>query len=83
MELRIGVTGKVRCVYSEVIDLAELGPLRVRRASHVEPDRHGNWQLDLQPVGGPVLGPFRLRSEALLAENAWLTAHWLRTECDF
>ena len=29
------------------------------------------------PVGGPVLGPFDRRSEALEAERAWLEAHWL------
>ncbi len=31
---------------------------------------------DLSPVGGPVLGPFRLRSQALAAEQAWLDG-WL------
>jgi hypothetical protein len=26
----------------------------------------------MSPVGGPVLGPFRLRRDALAAEVAWL-----------
>ena len=49
----------------------------IARASHVEPDPDGRWQADLRPVGGPVLGPFDRRSEALAAELAWLEAHWL------
>ena len=30
------------------------------------------WIADLRPVGGPVLGPFLLRGEALAAEREWL-----------
>ena len=29
------------------------------------------------PVGGPTLGPFARRSDALAQETAWLEAHWL------
>jgi hypothetical protein len=76
MQLRIDPRGQVTCVYDEVIDLASLGPVSIRRASHVEPDSHGQWWADLAPVGGPRLGPFRLRSEALQAERAWLEIHW-------
>ena len=39
---------------------------------HVEPDRDGFWWADMGPSGGPVLGPFRSRSEALAAEMGWL-----------
>jgi hypothetical protein len=28
-------------------------------------------------VGGPVLGPFDRRSDALEAERDWLERHWL------
>ncbi|WP_242687916.1 hypothetical protein [Alienimonas californiensis] len=42
------------------------------RASHVEPADGGVWTADLSPSGGPVLGPFPLRSEALTAEADWL-----------
>ena len=59
------------------IDLAALGAPRITRASHVEPDESGRWLADLAPVGGPVLGPFERRSEALEAEVAWLEANWL------
>jgi hypothetical protein len=81
MELIIKPGGVVRCIYSEEIDLTTLGSPVISRASHVEPDQHGRWLADLSPVGGPVLGPFLRRSEALAAEQAWLEANWLgRTE---
>lgn len=54
--------------------LGELGAVSIRRASHVEPDG-GGWTADLAPVGGPRLGPFRLRAEALAAERRWLHRH--------
>jgi len=77
MQLIVQPDGQVHCVYGEEIDLSALGPLSVRRASHVEPDRDGQWLADLSPVGGPLLGPFICRSEALGAELAWLQTHWL------
>jgi hypothetical protein len=77
MQLLIQPDGTVRCVYGETIDLAALGPLTIGRASHVEPTPSGRWLADLSPVGGPVLGPFPQRSEALSAETAWLAEHWL------
>jgi len=33
------------------------------------------WYSDLLPVGGPVLGPFAARDDALAAEVAWLNEH--------
>jgi hypothetical protein len=77
MELIVAAGGGVRCLYGETIDLAELGPLAIVRASHVEPDEQGCWSADLAPVGGPVLGPYRRRSEALAAEAAWIGEHGL------
>jgi hypothetical protein len=77
MDLLVDRTGQVRCVYGECIDLATLGRAEIRRASRVEPTPDGRWTADLRPVGGPVLGPFGRRSEALAAELAWLEAHWL------
>lgn len=67
--------GEVRCVYGEEIDLAAIGAVRIARASHVEPDAQGRWWADLAPVSGPVLGPFVRRSDALVAERAWLEGH--------
>ncbi len=77
MNLVIEADGRVRGVFGEEIDLAALGTPRISRASHVEPDEEGRWLADLAPVGGPILGPFERRSEALDAEVAWLEANWL------
>jgi hypothetical protein len=72
MEMVVGAGGEVRCIYDEALDLREIGRLQITRASHVEPDQDGYWWADMGPVGGPVLGPFGSRSEALLAERGWL-----------
>ncbi|MEX2170068.1 MAG: hypothetical protein WD851_12225 [Pirellulales bacterium] len=77
MELVIDSRGGCRLVYDEALDLSSLGPVSIRRASHVEPTAAGEWHADLSPVGGPVLGPFAKRSAALTAEQAWLELHWL------
>ena len=77
MNLIVEKDGQIRGVYGEAIDLAALGSRAITRASHVEPDSEGRWHADLSPVGGPILGPFEKRSEALDAEVAWLEANWL------
>ena len=78
MELIIQPAGTARCVYDEAIDLSQLGEVKIKRGSHVEPNEEGNkWSADLSPVGGPVLGPFDNRSDALQAEVAWLHDYWL------
>ena len=77
MDLVIEPAGQVRAIYGEAIELSALGQPSITRASHVEPGPDGRWSADLQPVGGPVLGPFDRRSAALEAEHAWLVAHWL------
>jgi hypothetical protein len=53
-----------------------VGAVTPRRASHVEPTAALTWTADMAPSGGPVLGPFATRTEALQAEHAWL-ASWL------
>jgi len=77
VELVIDPRGECRLIYDETLDLAAIGEFSIRRASHVEPTASGNWQADLSPVGGPILGPFAKRSAALAAEAAWLAQHWL------
>jgi hypothetical protein len=77
MDLHINPAGVIRCLYGEWIDLSSLGELSIRRASHVEPDGLGQWWVDLSPVGGPRLGPFSRRSQALEAEEHWLANHLL------
>jgi hypothetical protein len=73
MELVVGVDGVARCIYDEALDLREIGKLQITRASHVEPDADGYWWADMGPSGGPVLGPYGSRSEALAAERGWLS----------
>ena len=58
MELIVLPDGSVRGLYDEALDLAALGQLTIRRASHVEPDEWGRWIADLAPIAGPRLGPF-------------------------
>ena len=77
IQIVIAPDGTARCVYGEDLDLRLLGEVQIRRASHVEPGAAGRWWADLSPVGGPRLGGFEVRSEALEAEAAWLAAHWL------
>ena len=77
MNLVIESDGRVRGVFGEEIDLATLGQQQITRASHVEPDDSGRWLADMAPVGGPILGPYERRSEALDAEVAWLEENWL------
>ena len=75
MELVVGRDGGVRCIYDEALDLREIGKLQITRASHVEPDAEGYWWADMGPSGGPALGPFTSRTEALGAEKEWLIPH--------
>lgn len=77
MQILIKPNGSVRCIYGETIDLQTLGNLSIARGSHVEPAPDGAWRADLSPVNGPLLGPFRRRSDALKAEVEWLEIHWL------
>ncbi len=77
MQLVIAPDGTLRCLYSELLDLHALGRPSIRRGSHLEPTGDGRWMADLSPVGGPILGTFDLRSEALHAEQRWLKDHWL------
>ena len=77
MQLVVQSGGTVHCLYSEELDLPQLGSLAIARGSHVEPDSSGQWTADMSPVHGPVLGPFPSRSDALAAERQWLEAHWL------
>jgi hypothetical protein len=81
MHLRIDRGGQILCIYGEAIDLSVLGKLSIQRASQVEPDEDGHWWADLAPVGGPTLGPFLCRSDALHAETSWLEQVWLGGSC--
>lgn len=77
MLLVINKQGLGRCIYDETIPLHQLGQIKIRRGSHVEPIARGRWIADMKPVDGPILGPFNIRSQALAAERRWLEKHWL------
>ena len=77
MDIVIGPDGNARCVYAEAIPLSILGKVEIKRASSVEPNSVGQWMADLSPVRGPCLGPFKNRSDALVAETDWLRKNWL------
>src|SRR5207237_768058 len=58
-------SGNIHCLYTEELHLSAFGMLSISRGSHVEPTSDGQWQADMSPVNGPILGPFPLRSDAL------------------
>ena len=71
----IGKDGSLRFIYTDRLAcLLGAGKAEIKRASHVEPVSDG-WEADMAPVGGPKLGPFPLKDEALTAEVAWLLKH--------
>lgn len=74
-KMRFAPDGTCRFIYDDALaDIAqEIGPLVIRRASHVEPTNDGQWAADMTPVGGPSrLGPYSRREVALAAERDWL-----------
>jgi hypothetical protein len=77
-KVSIGQDGTIRFIYDDKFkpfirnnNDSERQPQPIKRASHVEP-REDGWYADLSPVGGPELGPFDLRSDALAEEVKWL-----------
>ncbi len=72
MNLLVDSHGGIRCLYGESIDLNALGRVTIQRVSSVEPDNTGRWWADLKIMGGPRLGPYVRKSEALEAEIAWI-----------
>ena len=77
MQILILPNGTAKCLYAEELDLQALGRISIERGSHVEPTKDGQWTADLSPVDGPLLGPFKSRSQALDAEWEWLEGNWL------
>jgi hypothetical protein len=77
--ITVDVNGStVRFIYSDDLrPLLKEGQQKIRRVSHVEPNPDGQWTADLSPCGGPLLGPFVTRQEALDAEVAYLNTNVL------
>lgn len=72
MVFEFNTNGTAKMIYTEEMDLNELGNLNISRASHVEPTKDGKWTADMAPVNGPILGPFETRKEALAEEVKWI-----------
>ena len=71
--IAVAPEGEVTMIYSDsLVELMDQGEVTVTRASHVEPGLNGGWLADMAPSNGPLLGPYRLRDEALQAEVEWL-----------
>ena len=72
LTLLISTEGHMRFIHDDELNpLLGEGDATIERASHVEPVGT-QWQADLSPVGGPTLGLFSTRADALKAEIAWL-----------
>ena len=68
--------GSLHFIYDDcLVGLMEGCDVTTKRVSNVEPTADGQWTADMAPVGGEVLGPFKLRKQALQAERDWLHAH--------
>ena len=74
-KIKFDAAGGFKAIYSdEIADMVrECGPSTITRGSHVEPTPNGQWTAAM--IGGPTLGPFLTRQEALNAEVLWLWNH--------
>jgi hypothetical protein len=72
--IAVETDGTATLIYDDAhADFLAQGTAVVTRASNVEPAPQGaGWVADMSPVGGPTLGPYALRSQALAAEVAYL-----------
>jgi hypothetical protein len=75
-EICILPDGTIRCLYHDALKpIFRGGKGKFRRASHVDPkmtEKGVGWFVDLSPVKGPELGPYKTRDAALKAEIKWL-----------
>jgi len=77
MIISIDRNGGIRAIYSDGFNWQALGKPLIQRASQVEPDHLGLWWADLAVSGGPRIGPFARRTDAIAAELIWLEKHRL------
>lgn len=78
-KLIIDAGGRISMIYRDDLrSLLEEGRAEIRRASHVEPTAANEWAADMAPSGGPVLGPFVSRADALEQECRWIEREVLR-----
>lgn len=75
MQINLSIAnGCLQFICTDALEpLLREGTASVQRVSHVEwNNAKQGWCADMNPVGGPVLGPFKTRREALSAEHEWL-----------
>ena len=77
MIITIDRVGGIRAIYSDGFNWRALGRPIIQRASQVEPDGLGLWYADLSLSGGPRIGPFVHRADAISAEVDWLEKYRL------
>ena len=86
MKIKVQPDGTVTHIYTEELDLSDMGKTTTKRASCVEPTEDNKWTADMGPaiilfgITGPIkrlLGPFPTRKDALAAEVKWLEANIL------
>ena len=76
--LTIDENGNGKAIYSdELADYFAATGAKITRASSVEPGLDGKWTVDLTVSGGPIIGGFRLRDDALKYEVEWLNKNYL------
>ena len=80
MVIAVQPDGSLEFVYhDDFVELLREGASAIERASEVEPFKDG-WAADI--IGGPFLGPFPLRAEAIAAEVDWIEQHRLGKEAN-
>lgn len=80
MQAIVRPDGTIEFLYSDIHKKLIESATEVKnpRVSDVEPTQDGKaWVADMSRVGGPELGPFPTRDEALRREVEWLEAHGL------
>lgn len=81
MRIRIRIRpDRVSYIYADELQglNGKLGPTVIsEHTGWVEPTADNQWQVNMAPSGGPVLGPFHTRASAIAAEIAWVTEHVL------
>lgn len=75
--VKISKTGEVSYIYTdELVGLLSQGEASIRRVSHVEPTTDGQWTAQMED--GTLLGPYKLRSTALVEEVKYLEEKYFK-----
>jgi hypothetical protein len=86
LKVKVHPDGTITHIYTDELDLSDMGKTTTKRASCVEPTEDNKWTADMGPaiilfgITGPIkrlLGPFPTRKEALATEVEWLEANIL------